>query len=329
MKTWIVMLAFPAMALAYQPTSEQSCSPIDLRSSQLGDVRNQKDVSWCYAFSASDMLGHAHDTSERVSAADVAIGYNQSALGLFVRWMDVNVINRTDGVRRASAHQTGFNKVALDRAMKAGWCPESVFPSEAWTKKIRVGSRWREESVPLAEAMLDIAVLHRKRKDLTASNIPYYYSFKNVDAGTFVQLLQPKQLAKFYFGLRTTVCRDDRVPFDNHPKVKMVIKNPKVLARISEQLEAGRLVGLDYDSRILKSRTHRGFSIGELHTSPIVGRRWNAERKSCEFLIRNSYGTACSDRYDPNMDCEEGHLWLDESEIFTSMTSIVYMLSGK
>lgn len=329
MKFWMMILAFPALALAYQPTSEQSCSPIDLRGPELGNVRNQKDVSWCYAFSAADMLGYTHATPERISAADVAIGYNQSALGLFVRWMNVNVINRTDGVLRASAHQTGFNKVALDRAMSAGWCPEAIFPSEAWVKKTRQADGWKEESVPLAQAMLDIAVLHRKRKDLTLKNLPYYFSFKNVDAQGFIDLLQPKQLAKFYFNLRSTVCRDDRRPFDSHPKVKMVIKNPKVLARISEQLEAGRLIGLDYDSRILKNRSHRGLSLGELHTSPIVGRRWNPEKKSCEFLIRNSYGMACSDRYDSTLDCQEGHLWLDESEIFRSMTSIVYMLSGK
>jgi len=82
---------------------------------------------------------------------------------------------------------------------------------------------------------------------------------------------------------------------------------------------------VDYDARILVNKHHRGISLNELHTSGIVGRRWNSEKKSCEFLIRDSYGEQCTD-YDPSYDCEDGYVWLNELLIYPNLTSIVYLL---
>lgn len=328
MKFLLLLLAAPAVSLAFYSTPAEKCTPIDLRNETLAENRNQQDVAWCFAFTAADMLGHTFDSTERMSAADMAIAYNQTKIGKLVRWVDVNFINR-DGITRASSHQTGFNAVTLKKAMEHGWCPESVFSSESWIKKTRTASGWKTESLPLDQAFLDIALLHGKREKLTVANIPYYYSFKNIDASTFVQILNTKKLPEVYTGLRLAACRDDRQAFDYNWKVKMVFKNPKIFSRISEQLGTGRLVGLDYDSRILENRHSRGFKINELHTSSIVARRWNPEVKSCEYLIRDSYGTSCEGKYDPSYDCESGSIWLTESQIYTSMTSIVYMLSGK
>lgn len=328
MKLLLLGLALPALAFAYNPTSQQSCTPIDLRNESLAGARNQKNVSWCYAFTAADMLAHTFNQTERISAADIAIGYNITKVGLFVRWLDVNLLNRKDPTLRSMPHQNGFNKLALIQSMKEGWCPERVLPSESWTKMLRTENGWTQLEIPLEQAMLEISAMHDIRKSLTVENIPFYYSFKNVDAQVFVQLLQNKKVATIYSELRKAVCRDDRQSFNYNWKVKMVFKNPKVFFRISEQLENGRLVGLDYDSRILLSSTSRGVKISNLHTSSLVGRRWNQNTHSCEYLIRNSYGQNCGARYDQSYECESGNLWLDESLIYKSMTSIVYMLSG-
>lgn len=328
MKLLLLGLAMPGMVFAFTPTSQQNCTPLDLRNETLGEVRNQKEISWCYAFTGADMLGHTFNETEKISAADIAIGYNQTRVGLFMRWLDVNLLNRKDPELRSLAHQTGFNKLALIHAMKDGWCPERIFPSEAWTKMSRTPEGWTEAQIPLEQAMLEISAMHDIRNSLTPQNIPYYYSFKNVDAAVFVQLLQTKNVAGIYSSLRKAVCRDDRRPFDYNWKVKMVIKNPRIFSRISEQLETGRVVGLDYDSRILPDSAHRGFKPSELHTSGLVGRRWNQIKNTCEFLIRNSHGKECGVRYDPSYECESGNVWLNESQIYGSMTSIVYMLSG-
>ncbi len=322
MKFLFIAFLIPSLCLAFSKTKQQDCSSIDLKNEALGATRNQKNVAWCYAFSAADMLGYHYHPSEPISAADVAIAYNETGLGKLVRWFNVKIINSKDDELKRVAHQTGFNKVALTHYMSEGWCPESVFPSEAWTK---ISQDNKMEQIPLAQAMLEISSLHDIRSSLTAANLPFYYQFKNVDAEKFISLLQTKSLSGFYSSLRRQVCQNDRLAFSEKRPVKMIVKHPGIFRNLSRQLELGNPVGLDYDSRILENSSHRGLKISELHTSMIVGRRWNTKAKTCEFQIRNSWGQDCSQRYDSTYECHEGHLWLPESNIYPSMTSLVYI----
>ncbi len=71
MKMWFLALAVPTLVHAYYPTNERDCSGLNLQNDTLGAVRNQGKISWCYAFTASDMLSHTFD-KEQISAADVA-----------------------------------------------------------------------------------------------------------------------------------------------------------------------------------------------------------------------------------------------------------------
>jgi hypothetical protein len=312
MKLWFLALAIPGLVHAYYPTAERECTNLNLQNETLGAVRNQGKISWCYAFTASDMLSHTFN-KEQISAADVALNYNESLVGRIMTTVDPN----------GNPHETGFNKIALSKAMKDGYCPELVFPSETWIKVID----GKEEKIPMPEAMKEIAGLHKIRHTLTSKNLPFHYQFKNIGRDEFLSLIQTKKLRNFYSNLRHEACRDDRVSFDARWKVKMAFKNKKVFSRISEQLESGRLIGLDYDARILESREHQGVKLSELHTSSIVGRRWNRERSTCEYLVRDSHGVQCS-RYDPSYECSAGNVWLGESQIYGSLISIVYMLSA-
>ena len=324
---YLALLLFPTLAFAgFHPTSENECTPIDLRNNEINYVRNQKEIAWCYAFTAADMLGHTFKTGEKISAADVALNYNETGVGRFARWLDRTVINRNDQNSRNEAHQTGFNKIALNQAMKEGHCPERIFPSEAWTQLTRVGDSWEKKVVSLQVAMHAIKALHENRTTLTAENLPYYFSFKNITPQNFVELIQTKRLVNFYNSLRLLACKDDRKEFDHRWKVKMVFRNKNIFWRVGEQLGLGRIVGLDYDSRILVNREQRGVSLARLHTSAIVGRRWHKESQTCQLLVRDSYGDQCA-KYDPTYDCEGGKVWLRESQLYPNLTSIVYMLS--
>lgn len=307
----ILFLTLPALCFAYSPTAKDQCQSLDLRNSTLGKVRDQGKIAWCYAFTASDMLGFAFDEASRISAADIALNYNTSFLG--------RVIDIFSG--KGIPHETGFTKTALNRSMKEGFCPEEIFPSDNWVKVTADG----EEVIPMPEAMKEIKLLHDRRQELTSSNLPYYFKFRNIGPAEFLSLLQTKNLRRFYTSLRGEVCRDNRVSFPVRWKVKMAFRNKKIFYRINEQLSLGRLVGLDYDARILDNKDHRGVKLSELHTSSIVGRRWDDENNSCEYLIRNSYGESCS-RYDESYECQEGNLWLGESQVYGSMISVVYML---
>lgn len=313
MKLWPVAFFIPIFAFAFSSTPESSCRDIfELPHESLGINRDQGKISWCYAFTAADMLQYTFHQREQISAADLAINYNRSAVG---RIMDTFT-------NFGNPHETGFNKAALILGMRDGYCPESVFPSEKWVKVIDKN----ESVIPMKEAMNEIQELHKRRHEINEHNLPYYFKFKNVDKKKFLELLHTKNLRTFYNNLRLTACQDDRKPFGERWKVKMVLRHSGIFNRINEQLDLGRIVGLDYDARILENKDHRGVKLTELHTSSIVGRRWNRDKNICEYRIRDSHGVQCS-RYDREYECQQGNIWLSESQIYGSMTSVVYMLA--
>jgi hypothetical protein len=325
---WLFLWALPGLALAgFHRTPENQCAPLDLRNSTLGEVRNQGQLSWCYAFSAADMLGHAFDQKERISAADIALNYNETAAGKFVRWLNFNLLDRKSRSQMSVIpHETGFNKVALMAAMQEGYCPESVFPSENWTLVYPGASGLVEKTLPLKVALTEIGKLHQQRARLAPDNLPFYPKLKHLNPKNFSELLKSPSQMLLYRNLRNIVCQKDRMEFSHRWKVKMSLRHPNIFGRINEQLQLGRLVAIDYDARILESQSHQGIKLSELHTTSIVARRWNEQKNSCEYLIRDSHGRQCR-RYDPSYDCENGQVWLDESVLYPSMTSMVYMLS--
>jgi len=276
-------------------------------------VRNQGKISWCYAFTAADMLQYTFGISDKISAADIATHYNTSTVG---KVMDLFL-------NYGQPHETGFNKVALIQGMKDGYCSESSFPSEEWIKV----SGGKEEKILMPKAIEEIKELYQMRKGLNLNNLPFYFKFNHIDKKTFLSILKSKNKIKHFFTeLRNKACENDRFEFDKRLKVKMVFRNKNIFKRIHSQLELGRIVGIDYDSRVLLNTQNQSIKISELHTSSIIGRRWNAEKNSCEFLLRNSWGEGCQ-RYDESIECQEGNVWLGESSLFRNMTSIVYIKS--
>jgi hypothetical protein len=313
MKKWYFALLIPSIVFAYTPSRQNSCSDLKLDTSSLGKVRNQGNISWCYAFTASDMLQYTFNTPEKISASDIATNYNKTPIG---KLMDLFL-------NYGEPHETGFNKVALIHGMKEGYCPESVFPSEEWVKV----TQDTEEKILMPEAMKQIKELHQNREKLNLENLPFYFKFKNIDKESFLSILKSKnKLKHFYTELRAKACQDDRVDFDHQWKVKMVFRNKNIFKRINSQLDLGRIVGVDYDSRVLKDAQNQSIKISSLHTSSIIGRRWDPKANTCQYLIRNSWGEKC-ERYDTRLECQEGNIWLNESMVFKNMTSIVYLKS--
>jgi hypothetical protein len=327
----VVLLSSTAWGAAYEATPEKSCTSLDLRTPLLKEIRNQKSVSWCYAFTGADMLTYTFDLPEQISAADIAINYNDSSLGSLVRWINITFGGRNQSSTETfmMAHQNGFNKVALERGMRDGFCPERVFPSESWVKMVREGTGFREMKSDLRPAMLDIYKLLQVQKTLTASNLPYYFHFKNVESPTeFLALIKDQTIDSFYSKLRAQVCQHDRIPFAKKYPVSMEFKSRNTFVSINKNLSLSRLVGMDYDDRITSDRTNRGVTVKELHTSAIVGRRWNAERNECAYLIRDSRGAGCS-RYDQSYECLGGQIWMEESLLYPNIVSTVTVLAPK
>jgi hypothetical protein len=329
---WLVLLIFIpyiGFSASFEKTRQENCSALDLRTEKLKVIRDQKKVAWCYAFTAADMLTYTYDLIEKASAADIAINYNDSDLGVFSRWLAETFgrnSNRTEQDTFMMPHQTGFNKIALERSMRDGYCPERVFPSESWRKLTREGSKWIETKVDLKSAMLDIFSLLKNQKNLTSENLPYYFHFKNIETPQeFFALIKGQSSSSFYSKLRYEVCKYDRIKYQDRSSVLMYIKDSLTFTVMNKQLNRGRVVGIDYDSRLLSDGRNSTVNLSHLHTSALVARRWSKESNECQYLVRDSYGKQCS-KYDKSYECLGGQIWIDESKIYSNLTSFVYII---
>lgn len=321
-----IILSMPAWA--YHKSTPQECSPITLERKLNSDTRNQGEVAWCYAFTSADLIGAVYKLPVPVSAADVALRYNKTFPAKIVQFFRrLTGAHKDNPIERYLPHQTGFSKVAIERVYKDGWCPESVFPSEKWVKKTRVHNGWKTSEVSLDVAFAELLALSANRDNLTVKTIPYFYTFKNIETpNLFFDLLKKYKYNEFLQQLRLTACKNDRYQLTETYPVKMIIKYSRVFDLLNKQLDQGRLVGLDYDSRVLKKFKNYGFSLDNLHSSVLLGRQWNQDLNECEYLVRDSYGKECKD-YDPGTRCHNGYVWLPESIVYKNMTSIVYQAS--
>ncbi len=329
---WLLLFisGFGLASASIQTTSQAACTSLDLRSEHLLEIRNQKKVAWCYAFTAADLLAHTFNLSTKISAADVAINHNQSFIGRGIR--RVRDITRNRNTQSAQenfmmAHQTGFTKVAMNRVMREGYCEEATFPSEQWIKVVRAGSIWHEVPVDLKPAMLEIFDLLKTKDQLTVGNIPFYFKFKNLESPEdFLNLLGKSNRKNFYSNLRATVCKNSYTDFAQQWKVKMQFRGRNLFKKVNAQLELGRVVSLDYDNRALKDKNNSKISLSKLHTSLLVARKWNDQNNSCDYLVRDSYGDKCTG-YDSSYECLGGQVWIPETTLLRSAVSIVYLLS--
>ena len=312
MKWCLFFIFIPNLVFGFSKTSEINCSQLDLRNEFLGDVRDQGKISWCYAFAGADMLAYNLRLTNRISAADIAISYNNTAIARMMSFL----LGGSDDL----PYQTGFNKIALNRILKDGVCPEDIFPSEKW---IKVEGE-KEIEVPMPQAMKEIYQLFSFVKKFSPIKLPFYYQFKNVDEEKFAKLIREKNIRKFYSNLRNEICRADKFHINFAPKARMVFRHKNVFKDISRLIENGSLVGIDYDANLLLDHLHRSRSIKDLHTSILVARRWNSERSQCEYLVRNSHGPSC-EKYDPYFSCERGQIWVGESELYENLTSLVFL----
>ncbi len=303
----------PSRASGGSDSGAGDCPSVDLRSRHPMPVRDQGKVSWCYAYASADYLQFFYRTPEQVSAADIAIRYNQ---GLWPRMTRV--------FSGAPVPETGFARNALLIASKEGYCPERMFPSDSWRKVHANGV----ESKPLNEAIQDIKQLHqdvRSGKIRGASDLPFFYEFPAVGAGEFFEVLQERRWRHVLNRLRESACLTARKSYPRTPvRVSMVFNLGRPFARIQESLLSGNPVSADYFAGVLKTPERYRQSLSELHTTLILGQRYSNERKECEYLIKDSHGPDCT-QYSPEWECESGHLWVGEEALKGALVSTVFL----
>jgi hypothetical protein len=309
----------PESQAAYLKTPISRCSPVDLREVFPQPVRNQGEISWCYANAAADYLQYLYRIPDQISAADIAIRYAGTDASKVLTFFK-RIFSRS---ARNSPPETGFIALAVRKSIPEGWCPESHLPSHQWTRVETVSGK--RESRDIMKSILEVYALHqgvRNGRFLSPADLPAYFEFPQIDQSSFFRMLKGSSQGGLLPAIRAHACRGKRTPYDGGARAEFKVTGKRIFQRFQAALDQREPISIDFFSAIFDK--YEGFrrSVSDLHTVLIYGRRFNPETQECSYLMKNSYGTDCS-RYDPGIRCEGGYLWFPESKLFPSLTSSV------
>lgn len=319
-----------------------ACSAVDNRKPPLAELdssgkvisnnmRNQDSVGWCYAYAAADLI--SHKTGQNVSAIDVANAYNDS------KWGDFFGSNESE-------LSGGFTASAANKAIDRGLCLESQLPSQDY--QFSTESENLIDELKAIEGLYDthyerttkpgriygrnkltgaaFNTAHNNFKtQLCNGTLPSDWNelFANLNVNEFMTVMKDASSANDFI--------DDLIEKNCKPRVNPSFKLSyeedgdftsvaSLMRTINKELDDGEIIGFDYKASTLRDR--HDFSSGN-HASLIVARKFNSTTGSCEYLIRNSWGTGCSS-YDDTLDCEEGNIWMPEEYVRRTMTGVNY-----
>jgi hypothetical protein len=291
--------------------NDSNCKTKDLRGPKLGPVRNQDTVGWCFGYTAADLI--SYKINQRVSAVDLSITY----------------YNKMEAMPRdAILSKTGGGQPVrtFDTTIKDGFCMEKDFPSEDYLFPKEYGYIGNEG---LSDILKLIEEEHNSPDQLLkACRLKSINSlFKNLTIDDFKKVFSRKELSAFQMilELQKINCKNRFVPKNKFNMVSGLKGKREVLKEIDDQLEKDNPISYNFNANfLLPLKDQPGF---DNHYASIVGRKFNEETKTCQYLIRNSWGRNCT-QYPPpyNKQCDEGNIWVNEDIIHKNLIGINYIV---
>jgi hypothetical protein len=297
------------------PTSAQACTPVDFRNTFPMAIRNQGQLAWCFAHASADYLQYTYQIPEQISAADIAINYSQSNLSKLIHFFQSIASKKS----RETPAQTGIAKFAIEKIIPQGYCPETNFPSDEWIKTLPDQS---QQKIEILAAILDVWQLQKQVQSgafTAASDLPYFYSFPQINRQQFFEILQTSSHRHLLENLRVSACTSSRKPFPgNSFSAKFHFRSRHIFQEINSSFDQHQPVAIDFFNATYFNLDD--FAKKGLHTVLLYGRKYDPAIQQCVYLMKNSHGTDCTP-YDPRLHCEAGYLWFPEDALFHSMLS--------
>ena len=236
--------------------------------------------------------------------------------------------------------ETGFAKVSMRDGLEHGYCAEDAFPSNEWNKVQRATSAQTESTqlVQIEVALNDLKSLQdnmNKGFFKSASDLPYFFKFKNINREKFFSILSRFPSSDmgndFLDAIRVAACDGNRKPYPGRiDHITMRVKGAHTFKRFGKMFAQNTPVSVDFFYGVLENLDHYKVSLSELHTTILLGRRFDPVTHECQYLMKNSYGPNCDNedrtrRYDSRIACDQGYLWVPEGALYGAMTSYVYI----
>lgn len=299
----------------------EDCTSVDFRNEFPLKMRDQKSLAWCFAHASADNLQFAEQAPVQISAADIAINYGKSnsskIINLFQRWTNKGASSEE------RPNEYGMAKFASQMIIEQGYCPESYFPSEDWQRVSSNGQTRSVEIVSAAQEIYALAADVKNRKFSSPSQLPFFYEFKNINVVTFFNILAKYDKSKILDQIRMAACDSVRVPFRKNIDVDMKLNTTGMIKAMNKSLSSGRTFSLDLYNQIFSNIDNSKNGLTNLHTVMVYGRKYDAARRQCLYMVKNSYSESCSG-YDPRLRCDKGYLWFPGSVLQKNMTSAVF-----
>ena len=283
------------------------CSEVNL-TNKFPDVRNQDSVGWCYAFVAADMI--SYKTGYKVSAIDIAVNFSQK----------YRISHGKRKIYQGELHKDvegGLSTEAITEIVKKGICKESDSPSEYFAENKNIGDYIRSVEDPFSK-------MYSQHSVLSAGNAqPICLSKESPFLKDIFQVLNQSQPNDIMYRLNQQRCLGKRstVEPDKYAVNEYVGAKEELIKKLHETLNEKNPAAIGYSAGFLQDKRAPGN-----HASIVVARRYNQEAKSCQFLIRNSWGSNCQNYalpYPVEGNCADGHIWVSEETLHQNIYRVM------
>jgi hypothetical protein len=173
--------------------------------------------------------------------------------------------------------------------------------------------------------------------------------FPNLGLGAVGKVLEHYSGQEIPFEVAQEACKGKRLFLPKYLKLREMIgigtssSTDAAISKVNEQLDGGAIVAIEYMPGSLPFKwkyewwTKPLAAIGLLkvwggterpepgdpnvgHSSTIVGRRFNVKSNSCEYRVRNTWGSSC----DILAHCDNGDIWVAEKDLKRALFSLTY-----
>ena len=322
----------PNLALA---TKESECTSIDVRK-EVGPIRDQGNIGWCYANAAADLLSFEYRTQlnhRQASAMHMALTYTDSYMA------DLPVIGKSffegGSLYLALKSYSMRHKSVCLQAPEDSTLTKGILVKRADGTMRPLALKEKLKELMHLKSTFDDYAKDRSKKAAFQAQWRRLYEAKShlfsMGNERLIELLAYTSKRDFPHEVADELCKDHSIPVkqNSEPTVLATLRLPNLknvaIDQINDQLHMKNIVGLTYQASVLTT-PDVSTDIESAHVSVLVGRRWN--KNKCEYLIRNSWGKGCyAYKNSPVFKerCEgDGHVWIPEDIMKKSMMGISY-----
>jgi C1A family cysteine protease len=285
--------------------SSDKCTDIKIDTAHMPKNNNQLDLSWCFAFSATDLVSFKEE--KRFSAYDAALLYHSDAR---------NMVENKKNKPTDYTDEGGYTRLSLELMLNSGkgLCLEedTNFTGGDWVK--------------LSNLIQNLARPGKTLKTIICENqFGEREALKNLSED-MINVLDKLSAEKRAAALLDIKCKNrheikKKLSVELSSKFQGVSQD-SIILKIDEVLETNNPLSIVYFSDLLGKGVN---SIGSPdHASTLIGRRFNSTSGQCEYLIKNSWGDGCSAA--KSIGCENGNYWVSRTALRNNIGSAVHLV---